>query len=211
VLAEFTHCRNRAQTRGKSCTTTGELVGGQALPFFDLHPKKFADDIDLEAGPRSRQVSTPALEPSLCNVAAATAAARARSARERRARPQPFGAGAFAAFMGLAAAHRRASATGCIDMGSIRRRPLKNADFYVSFFSNHANRFPSSEASALHGWRRQSVLRVTGSLVGVGAHHACLSHVKCSHADLSVSLRQVCEEVKALRNNLGAHIKGEVP
>jgi len=96
-------------------------------------------------------------------------------------------------------------------MGSIRRRPLKNADFYVSFFSNHANRFPSSEASALHGWRRQSVLRVTGSLVGVGAHHACLSHVKCSHADLSVSLRQVCEEVKALRNNLGAHIKGEVP
>ena len=196
---------------GKAARRRGELVGGQALPFFDLHPKKFADDIDLEAGPRSRQVSTPALEPSLCNVAAATAAARARSARERRARPQPFGAGAFAAFMGLAAAHRRASATGCIDMGSIRRRPLKNADFYVSFFSNHANRFPSSEASALHGWRRQSVLRVTGSLVGVGAHHACLSHVKCSHADLSVSLRQVWEEVKALRNNLGAHIKGEVP
>jgi hypothetical protein len=47
----------------------GELVGGQALPFFDLHPKKFADDIDLEAGPRSRRVSTPTLEPSLCNAA----------------------------------------------------------------------------------------------------------------------------------------------
>jgi hypothetical protein len=48
--------------------------------------------------------------------------------------------------------------------------------------------------------------------VASGAHHACLSHVKCSHADLSVSLRQVWEEVKALRNNLGARdIKGEVP
>jgi hypothetical protein len=89
---------------------------------------------------------------------------------------------------------------------------LKNADFYVSFFSNHANRFPSSEASALHGWRRQSLSCVTGLLVGVGAHHACLSYVECSHADLSVSLRRVWEKVRALRDNLGARdIKGEVP
>jgi len=41
---------------GKAARRRGELVGGQALPFFDLHPKKFADDIDLEAGPRSRRV-----------------------------------------------------------------------------------------------------------------------------------------------------------
>jgi hypothetical protein len=59
----------------------------------------------------------------------------------------------FAAFMGLAAAHRSQAQRDVSTWALLRRRPLKSADFYVSFFSNHAHRFASSEASALHGWR----------------------------------------------------------
>ena len=37
ALAISNHPRNRAQTRGKDCTTTGELDGGLALPFFVVY------------------------------------------------------------------------------------------------------------------------------------------------------------------------------
>jgi hypothetical protein len=71
----------------------------------------------------------------------------------------------FAAFTERAAAHLRASATGCIDMASIRRRHARSAASFVSFSANHANRSRTSEASALHRGGK-SLLRVTGSLVG---------------------------------------------
>ena len=61
-----------------------------------------------------------------------------RSALKTDARLLPSGAGEFADFTVRAGALLKGSATVCIGTGSIRKRPLANADFSASFSSKHA-------------------------------------------------------------------------